>query len=224
MGNFTVSPEAASIPVDRYKRSSQLTFDSWGSKYDRNLVVRLFAGSWDRQVLRLAEMLGSDARVLDVGCATGRLLGKLAGRGFAGLAGCDISTNALGAARDLLDRIDANADLQLIDAEAGLPWDRGEFGLVTMVAVLHHFPNPILVMEEAARVLKKGGVLIVVDPLLPFAIRQLVNTVLKARPLVGDYRYYSALEAKRLVGRAGLSVANLKRVQWHSFSLECTKH
>jgi SAM-dependent methyltransferase len=55
-----------------------------------------------------------------------------------------------------------------IDLQAGdlkLPFDDDSVDLVTLLAVIEHFPNsPRLVLEEAGRILKPGGVFIVDTP------------------------------------------------------------
>ncbi len=59
-----------------------------------------------------------------------------------------------------------NVSTKLADAE-NLPFADGTFDLVTCRIAPHHFPNVTQFVREAARVLKAGGVLAVVDNITP---------------------------------------------------------
>jgi SAM-dependent methyltransferase len=56
------------------------------------------------------------------------------------------------------DGIDIVADAQQ------LPFPAGAFDNIVMLDVLHHIPRPALFFDEAARVLKNGGRLVVIEP------------------------------------------------------------
>jgi ArsR family transcriptional regulator len=58
--------------------------------------------------------------------------------------------------------VPAHVDLRQGTLEA-LPIGDGEVDIVLLVLVLHHVPDPARALAEAARVLKPGGRLIVVD-------------------------------------------------------------
>jgi ubiquinone/menaquinone biosynthesis C-methylase UbiE len=55
-----------------------------------------------------------------------------------------------------------NVELRNGDMEA-LPIDDGILDAVTISLVLHHLPDPPLVLTEAARVLRPGGRVLIVD-------------------------------------------------------------
>ena len=86
---------------DRYKRSSYRTYNSRKAKrYDSSLAVQFYRPElMDDAVL---EELGSEVpslAILDVGCATGRLLRRLADAGAHDLAGIDLVPAILETAR-----------------------------------------------------------------------------------------------------------------------------
>ena len=102
------------------------------------------------------------AALLDIGTGTGRVLECLASRIGRGI-GIDTSRDMLAVARARL----AAAGLAHCHVRQGdmyaLPMLDGSFDAVTLHLVLHYADRPAAVLAEAARVLKPGGRLVVVD-------------------------------------------------------------
>lgn len=131
------------------------------------------AASWDRTrrelfgeralLGALLGLLDDDAVVGDLGCGTGTASAALAG--WAGrVVAIDSSPEMLDAARERLD--DApNVELRRGELEA-LPVADGELDAALLLLVLHYLPSPERALAEAARALRPGGRLLLVD-LLP---------------------------------------------------------
>jgi ArsR family transcriptional regulator len=100
--------------------------------------------------------------LLDLGTGTGRLL-ELFAPLYARAIGVDASPAMLAVARANLDRAGlTNAQVRLGDIQH-LPFGRNSFDVVTIHQVLHYLDEPERAIAEAARVLRPGGRLLIVD-------------------------------------------------------------
>jgi SAM-dependent methyltransferase len=139
----------------------------------REASARFFstsAGQWDhlRDELfgqgflpgALLGLLPATWIVGDLGCGTGALLPRLSPY-VAGVVGVDASDEMLDAARDRVRNL-ANVAVRKGSLEA-LPLDDASLDAAVLMLVLHHLPSPAAALTEAARVLKPGGRLLIVD-------------------------------------------------------------
>lgn len=100
--------------------------------------------------------------LLDIGTGSGRMLALLAGKASHAV-GIDISRDMLLVARSNLRAAGVkHASVRQGDMYR-LRYAPGSFDMVTMDLVLSHAEQPARVVAEATRVLKPGGVLLVVD-------------------------------------------------------------
>jgi ubiquinone/menaquinone biosynthesis C-methylase UbiE/DNA-binding transcriptional ArsR family regulator len=100
--------------------------------------------------------------LLDLGTGTGRLL-ELFAPLYARAIGVDASAAMLAVARANLDRAGlTSAQVRLGDIQH-LPFGRNSFDVVTIHQVLHYHFEPERAIAEAARVLRPGGRLLIVD-------------------------------------------------------------
>lgn len=152
----------------------------------------------------IREALGPRAfgTLLDVGTGTGRLLTLLADR-YDRAVGIDASHDMLTAARSELDRAGlTRARVQQGDVLApGLP--RDAFDVVTIHQVLHYLDDPGAAVREAARTLRPGGRLLIVD-FAPHALEFLRES--HAHRRLG----FSHQEIGRLLEQAGLDLVEVR--------------
>ena len=130
------------------------------------------AGQWDklRQDLfgrasylhALPGLLDPDWIVGDLGCGTGQVAASLAPFVKQVIA-VDRSPDMLQAARRRFRDL-GNVDVRRGELEA-LPIQDGVLDAATLLLVLHHLPDPVQALSEAARVLKPGGRLLICDML-----------------------------------------------------------
>ena len=169
--------QADGLP-DYYRQNFHFQSDGWLSDhsaalYDTQVEV-LFTGAADAMRRRALKPIATwlrgrnqrDVRGLDVGCGTGRLLATLHGA-WPGmkLTGVDLSAPYLAEARRLIGRT-ARVKLDEAAAEA-LPFDDASLDLVVSSFLLHELPKEIRAqaLAEMARVLKPGGMVVIVDSL-----------------------------------------------------------
>jgi SAM-dependent methyltransferase len=102
------------------------------------------------------------SRVLDVGCGTGFLLERLAGRGFSGI-GIDLSPESVEHARSRLRDIGAS---ERLDAQVGSAYEppAGPFDLIALTDVLEHLENPRACLATLRERLAPGGLLVISTP------------------------------------------------------------
>lgn len=128
----------------------------------------------DRQVERVLQQQLGDRKLedyLDLGTGTGRLLELIAPRATRAL-GIDNSREMLAVARARLEAADLrNCSVRQADLYQ-LPLATGSFDLVTLHQVLHYLEDPAAAVAEAARVLRPGGRLLLVD-FAPHAFEEL---------------------------------------------------
>lgn len=110
-------------------------------------------------------------RALDVGCGTGSITVKLAGRlPTMAIVGVDRSAAMLRHARRLA-RDSRLADRVMFRRADGrrLPFADSTYDLVVSNSLMHHLPDPAPVLDEIARVLKPRGALFIRDLRRPAA-------------------------------------------------------
>jgi SAM-dependent methyltransferase len=104
--------------------------------------------------------LASGKVIADLGCGTGNAAVGLAPYA-ARLIAVDREPSMLEAARKRLEGAD-NVEFRQGDLES-LPIDDGEVDVAIVLLVLHHLPEPERAVTEIARVLRPGGVVLIVD-------------------------------------------------------------
>jgi ArsR family transcriptional regulator len=181
--------------ADRRAKSKEF-FASSGGQWDR-VREELFGDRF--HLAALAALADGDWVLGDLGCGGGqvsRLFAPFVERVIA----VDASAQMLQAARRRLQEFD-NVELRRGDLEE-LPIDDAVLDAATMMLVLHHVPEPDRALAEAARVLKPGGRLLLVD-MLPHdreSYRQQMGHV---------WLGFSEAQIERLLAGAGFAAIRL---------------
>jgi ubiquinone/menaquinone biosynthesis C-methylase UbiE/DNA-binding MarR family transcriptional regulator len=145
--------------LERRRSKSAEFFSSASGQWD-HLRADLFGSTFHLHAL--LGLLDPSWRVADLGCGTGQLTAIVAPH-VREVIGVDGSADMLHEARRRFAAT-ANVDLRLGTLEA-LPIDDGQVDVVLMALVLHHLPEPGRALKEAARILRRGGRVLIIDML-----------------------------------------------------------
>jgi SAM-dependent methyltransferase len=125
----------------------------------------LAEGAELERMLELARLRG-DERVLDVATGGGHTALAFAPH-VREVVASDLTPAMLAAAsRHLVQRGASNVRCEIADAES-LPFADREFDVVVARFAPHHFPEPQAFVSESARVLRRGGRLVIFDNMAP---------------------------------------------------------
>lgn len=150
----------ARVKRDRAERAAAY-FRRNAERWDKLRSLHVDDREVEAVIARLLPEAGIE-HLLDLGTGTGRMLELLAPRAARGV-GIDLSREMLTVARDKLDRAGLrNCQVRQADLYR-LPFAAGTFDVATIHQVLHYLDEPAAAIAEAARVLKPGGRLVVVD-------------------------------------------------------------
>ena len=176
-------------------------FGERAHRYDGDWRGRLHHQIADRTADLALACVPAPVQILDVGCGTGYLLGRLAGRVSQArvLAGIDAAPAMIRVAT----RAATDARLRFVVGTAEqLPWPGQTFDLVVSTTSFDHWADQRAGLAQCARVLAPGGCLVLADL---FSVL-LLPTLLAGRQ--GKAR--TKRRATQLVTAAGL-----RSPQWH---------
>ena len=140
------------------------------------------------EVARFADLVpaGRSLRVLDLGCAEGRLAAELAKRGHR-VTAADISRAQLEKAAESARRAGVAVATAKCDIEAGRGGLEGQvFDAIYLMDVIEHFRNPVAALENLRPLLAEDGLLFIHTPNV-FALDRLAYYLLRPKKMV-DYR------------------------------------
>jgi len=162
-GDATLALDRERLTAIKRQRAEQAAafFRANAAQWDR--IRSLYVD--EREVeAALAQLLPEDGvrDLLDIGTGTGRML-EIFGPRVERAVGVDLSREMLAVARVNLERADLrNCSIRHADMYQ-LPLAGASFDAVVVHQVLHYAERPEQVIAEAARVLRPGGVLVIVD-------------------------------------------------------------
>lgn len=174
--------------MDIYKQKSKQSFDHQAAEYDdshysqhaRKLYPFIF------EEIKLFQPIS----LLDIGCGTGELLHQILQRyDDMKIYGLDISNEMLAVAEQ---KLNGYAELTQGDSQY-LPYGDESMDMIICNDSFHHYPEPLEVIKEIYRVLKKQGVLVIGDCYQPFITRWIMNLYMKYSKS-GDVKIYSKKE------------------------------
>lgn len=155
---FTTDTKTIEMILGKRRDVSHRYFESVASNWKE---LRHGAQGDDAAVQDVLRAVSPDSTLLEIGCGTGALLERLLPRPGVTI-GVDYSQAMLDEARAALAKKNCSADLRLGHLEH-LPLGDESVDAVVAYMVLHHVSDPRIALKDAARVLRPGGTLTVVD-------------------------------------------------------------
>jgi ubiquinone/menaquinone biosynthesis C-methylase UbiE len=193
-----------------------LTVQQFGSTATRYLASPVHSSGADLD--RLAR-LARESRIssaLDLGCGAGHASYALARGGASRVVAYDLSEQMLEvAAAEAKERGHDQMEFRAGPAEQ-LPFPDTSFDLVVTRYSAHHWMNALAAVHEAARILKPGGTLIVIDVLAPE--NPLMDTVLQTVEILRDLSHVR--DYRESEWRSMLEAANLSSPCVHRWRLQ----
>ncbi|HEY8165862.1 MAG TPA: metalloregulator ArsR/SmtB family transcription factor [Gemmatimonadaceae bacterium] len=178
--------------VERRRSTSQKFFSTAAGRWDR-LRAELFGTRAD--ITGLLSLLDSEWVVADLGCGTGQV-SELIAPFVSSVIAVDDSSAMLAAARKRLASLD-NVEVREGSLESA-PVEHESVDVVLVFLALHYVVEPEKAIAEAARILRRGGRLLVVD-MMPHDREELIHEMGHV------WRGFSEDQIAELFEAAGLS-------------------
>jgi len=139
-------------------------FDDTASKYDPiNNIFSLGSGIWHRKQALIRSGLTSGMNVLDVATGTGLVAAEVLS-----IVGSKGSITGLDRSCNMLREVSNKLNIPLVQGDANvLPFSDGSFHFLTMGYALRHVNDLKGTFKEYFRVLKPGGILLILELMRP---------------------------------------------------------
>jgi ubiquinone/menaquinone biosynthesis C-methylase UbiE len=155
---------------EQVKHAARSHFDRWADSYDRSRLSELvffpsIRACWEELTHWQVRRGGGPYQLVDVGCGTGNLLISLLDDPHAErLIGLDYSEEMVSRLQSKIAAGGRPDRLQVLHGDAEhLPFDDASLEVVTCCNSFHHYPHQAAVVREFRRVLRPGGMLILID-------------------------------------------------------------
>lgn len=166
----------------------------------------------DRKIKNALEMacINRSARILEVGCNLGQMTFPLAEKGFE-IVGFDLSQNAVEKANARVKHYRLrNIHFEVQDAEQYKGHKDESFDAVFSFSAFRYFPNPDKALQEANRVLKKQGVIVIDFPNKYCPWFNIIKKAAFIKPHIHD-NLYSENQIKIMMRKAGFNNITFKK-------------
>jgi ubiquinone/menaquinone biosynthesis C-methylase UbiE len=193
------------------KEHARTQFEKWALSYDRSWLNQLVfypaVRACQEEIARWQAARGPQAyRLLDVGCGTGTLVSLLARDPQAELlVGLDYAGAMLQRCAQKFAHLGQPTGLHVLRGDAEmLPFADGSLDVVTCCHSFHHYPHQAEVVRGFRRVLRPGGLLVLIDGFRDNVIGWVVFDVAVAT-LERQVHHASWSEMRRMILETGFT-------------------
>jgi len=151
------------------KKQVEQMFDNISGNYDGlNRVISMGTDvSWRKKVVAAVAATNPQS-ILDIATGTGDLAIQMAGTGAKRIVGLDLSEGMLSVGRKKIAAKDLNIEIEMIQGDSeNLPFENDSFDAITVAFGVRNFENLKLGLSEIFRVLKPGGIFVVLETSVP---------------------------------------------------------
>ncbi|WP_188405332.1 bifunctional demethylmenaquinone methyltransferase/2-methoxy-6-polyprenyl-1,4-benzoquinol methylase UbiE [Psychroflexus salis] len=151
------------------KKQVEQMFDTISENYDQlNRVISLGTDqSWRRKLIDIVKST-QPKNILDIATGTGDLAIALADSSAEKIVGLDISAGMLSVGQKKIDAKELGDKIEMVQADSeDLPYDDNFFDAVTVAFGVRNFENLDQGLSEINRVLKPGGIFVVLETSVP---------------------------------------------------------
>ncbi len=142
--------------------------------------------------------------LLDVACGAGGPALRISAATGCSVAGVDVHDHAISTARSLAEQrgLSQRADFRVANAAERLPFPDSSFDAITCIDAINHLPDRRRVMEDWARLLKRGGRLLFTDPIT--VTGPLTNAEISIRSCASFYLFVPLGYDESIIVQCGL--------------------
>ena len=151
------------------KKQVEQMFDNISENYDGlNRVISMGTDvSWRKKVVAAVAATNPDS-ILDIATGTGDLAIQMANTGAARIVGLDLSDGMLSVGRKKIAAKELDVEIEMIQGDSeNLPFEANSFDAITVAFGVRNFENLELGLSEIFRVLKPGGIFVVLETSVP---------------------------------------------------------
>jgi len=144
-------------------------FDNISKEYDNlNRVISFGIDiKWRKKVVELVGKTNPDT-ILDIATGTGDLAINLTKTSASKIVGLDISDGMLSVGRKKVDKLKLNNRIEMVLADSEkIPFENETFDAITVAFGVRNFENLETGLSEIYRVLKPGGLFVVLETSIP---------------------------------------------------------
>jgi len=162
--------------VTPYKNSDQgkkeqvtKMFDNISKEYDNlNRVISFGIDiKWRNKVVEIVGKTNPET-ILDIATGTGDLAINLTKTSASKIVGLDISDGMLSVGRKKIDKLNLNHQIEMVLADSEkIPFEDASFDAITVAFGVRNFENLETGLSEIYRVLKPGGIFVVLETSVP---------------------------------------------------------
>ena len=173
------------------KASVTTMFNSIAGSYDflNHFLSFGIDRMWRRRAVRIISGAYKNPKILDVATGTGDLSIAAMKAEPVSITGIDISDGMLEIGRNKIKRKGLSDRIQLIKGDSeNMPFNDSTFDVAMVAFGVRNFPDPLKGLSEMTRVVRAGGMVLVLEFSKPsrFPIRHLYNLYfLRMLPLIG---------------------------------------